>query len=171
MKSILNKKDGFTLLEALIALMLSSMIILLLSAGLLQMNKIKEVIISDSQLVSANSDVIEGDRQIEWHLFLNQLENYLEGTKLRYVREREMSVSEWDEDEGKNVVVYYRGGGNFARAKTNGYNRLLSGISHYTLARQEGLLLLDFTFLNGENYKGRIWIDSWAKEGEIQKEE
>jgi len=173
MKSILNKEDGFTLLEALIALMLSSMIILLLSGGLLQMDKIRDVIISDSQVVADASGTVEGDRQIEWHLFLNQLENHLDGTNPRDVAASEMSVEEWDEETQKYINVRYgvakTSTSNFIR-DNRGYNRMLSGISNYTLTRQGGLLLLDFTFQNGENYKGRIWIDSWAEEGVSEKE-
>jgi len=173
MKSILNKEQGFTLLEALIALMLSSMIILLLSGGLLQMDKIREVIISDAQLVADASGTVEGDRQIEWHLFLNQLENHLEGSTPHNVQANEMNVEEWDEKTQKYINVRYgvakTSNNNFIR-DNRGYNRILSGISNYTLTRQGGLLLLDFTFQNGENYKGRIWIDSWAEEGSIEKE-
>jgi len=174
MKSILDKENGFTLLEALIALMLSSTIILLLSGGLLQMDKIRGTIISDSQLAADASGTVEGDRQIEWHLFLNQLENYLEGSNPRYVQTSGMRVEEWDEERQRFVEVRYgvtqSSISNFMRSSSRGYNRMLSGISDYTLTKKDHLLLLDFTFKNGENYKGRIGIDSWAKEGATEKE-
>lgn len=173
MKSILNKKDGFTLLEALIALMLSSMIIILLAGGLVQMDSIRDVVISEAQSVSTSQTSVEGDRQMEWHLFLNQFENALKETRFISVVSSELTVDEWNEDAGDFVQVRYgvtkSSTSNFIR-DNKGYNRMLSGISQYTLERQGEFLLLDFTFKNGENYKGRIGIDSWAKEGAIEKE-
>lgn len=174
MKLNLTKEAGFTLLEALIALMLSSIIILLLSASITQAGSIQQILINDSEQNSNSSDIVRGDRQVEWHLFLNQLENYLEGTKNPYVPGLYFTVEEWDEERDRYTTIRYERRGaleNFTRSKMGGTNRMLTGINTLKFEQQGGWLLLDFQFKNGEEYRGRIWVDSWTKEEEEKYEE
>jgi competence protein ComGF len=169
MKLNLTREEGFTLLEALAALMVSSMIILLLSSGITQAESIREVIVNDSEQMGEDSDLVRGDRQIEWHLFLNQLENYLEDTRNPYVSRLYFTVEEWDERVGDYVTVRYERRGsleNFTRSKRGGNNRMLTGIVGLAFEQQDGWLLLDFQFRTGEKYLGRIWVDSWTEKSE-----
>lgn len=169
MKSNLTKEAGFTLLEALISLMLTSMIILLLSTSITQAGSIQEVLINDSEESGKNSDLVQGDRQIEWHLFLNQLENYLKGTKNPYVTRLYFTVEEWDEERDRYVTIRYERRGlleNFTRSKIGGTNRMLTGINNLEFEQQGGWLLLKFQFKTGEEYLGRVWVDSWIEEEE-----
>lgn len=167
MKLNLSNDDGFTLLEALISLMLTSVILLLLTAGITQADAMQEVLVNDSEEAFKESNKIRGDRQIEWHLFLIQLERYLEGTKEPYVKERYFTVKEWDEERNRYVTVRYERRGtieNLTRSKLNGTNRMLTGIQELEFKQQGSWLLLDFQFKNGETYTGRIWVESWTEE-------
>ncbi len=163
------RQAGFTLLEALIALLLSSLVLLLLASGILEASKIKEILVNDSQAEATQSHTVSGDRQLEWHLFLNQLETYLEGTKNPQVFKEQILLDEWEEETNRYVVTRYDQRGsrnNFVRSKSNGYNRMLTGIQTVHLKKEEGWLLLDFTFRNGENYQGKVWVNSWTEETE-----
>ena len=167
MKLNLTKQTGFTLLEALIALLISSLVMLLLSSGIIAAGKMKETLIHDSQSVTDRSHLVSGNRQIEWHLFLNQMEKYLEHTKNPQVFQEHILLEEWEEETNKYVDTRYDQRGsknNFIRSKNKGNNRMLTGIRTVRLKQKGGWLLLDFTFRNGENYQGKVWVYSWSEE-------
>lgn len=163
-----NSEAGFTLFEALIAIMLSSMILLFLCTSLQQLNQVNELLISDSQYVESASIKIRGSRQMEWHLFLNQLEGYLENTEFIRFDGRLLLVNEEDaEDQTISRVKYGRaqtGHQSFYRSKDNGHNAMLMDIQSFQLRVEEEYLHLSFVFQNGEKYTGRIWVKSWKKE-------
>lgn len=167
----LNKEDGFTLLETLIALMMTSAILLLLTGGLLQITTLNRQLIEDSQFQKDSADVVTGDRQIEWHLFLNQLEGYLQGTIHPEAVNRVLRVEEYDEGTGKWITVEYRqpftgSTRNIYQFKNTGNIRLLTGVESPAFQQDGGWLRLDFKFRNGERYTGRIWVESWLEENE-----
>ncbi|MDN6196303.1 MAG: ComGF family competence protein [Atopostipes suicloacalis] len=168
MKVNLNSNEsGFTLLESLIALIVSSFILLLLNAAILQLNKIKDFVIVDAQNLSSSPNKIHGSRQIEWHIFLAQLESYLKDTELITWNTQRITVQEKDEKKEWQDVRYGRalsGNKNFYRNNNNGYNEMLIGIQEFTINLSNNCLILSCTFQNGENYEGRIWIESWLEE-------
>lgn len=163
-----NDESGFTLLEALIALLLSSMIMLFLGTSILQLSKINELLITDAQTLATAKTRIKGNRQIEWHLFLNQLENYLENTQLISHTFDSLVVEENNlGNQGATLVKYScakTGNLNFCRSKNNGYHEMLTDIKRFNLTIDQQQLTLYFVFKNGEEYKGRMWIDSWNEE-------
>lgn len=162
-----SNESGFTLLEALIALMLSSVILLFLSAGLLQLTKFNELIVTGAQTMSIRETRVKGNRQIEWHLFLNQLEGYLEDSHLVSSTIDTLVVEEESGGDQPNTVKYGRaktGQRNFFRSNKSGYNALLTDVRSFHLKVDDQWLILNFLFQNGEEYKGRIWIESWKEE-------
>lgn len=164
-------ESGFTLLESLIALMLSSMIMLFLCTSIQQLNKLNELVIRDAQVVASAKSKVKGSRQIEWHLFLNQLEGYLEGTELVSFTSESLIVTEQKLDRGK--VKYERaktGNRGFYRSKNNGNDTMLTDIKRLYLEVDGQCLQLHFIFQNNEEYKGRIWVESWDTESELEKE-
>lgn len=175
MNTLLNSDEaGFTLLEALITLLLSSMIMLFLSTSILQVNKIHELIITHSQTLATSKTTVKGNRQIEWHLFLNQLEGYLENTQL--ISHTFDSFTVQEESQGNpqdNRIKYGRaktGYQNFCRSKSNGYNEMLTDIEKINVDIDQQWLILSFVFRNGEQYTGRMWVESWG-ERNLEKEE
>ena len=157
-----NNESGFTLLETLIVVMLSSIIMLFLSTSIHQLDKLNDFIVTEAQTIPSVKLKIKGNRQLEWHIFLNQLERYLENTTLVQSTTRSIVVKE------KNTEVRYErartGARNFCRRKNNGYDAMLSDIKRFYLEVEGQWLLLNFTFQNDQEYRGRIWVESWKKE-------
>lgn len=157
-----NNESGFTLLEALIAVMLSSLIMLFLCTGIRQLSTINELIVMEAQTVPSSKLRIKGNRQVEWHIFLNQFERFLENTTFVRATARSLVVKE------NNTEVEYRqartGTRNFCRSKHNGYDAMLTEIKQFHIEVEGQWLLLHFTFQNNQEYKGRIWVESWGKE-------
>lgn len=171
MKKNLKDELGFTLVEALISLVISASILMLLSAGILQSKIIKSKLIDESQniLEKEEGNLVVGNRQIEWHLFLNQLEHYLNGTINPQVGTYIVVVDELDIDTLNYVQVFYRKSGTnnsiFIRSKKNGYQPLLTRVHTLTFRLEEnGWLRIECIFRNKEVYVGRIWIKSWVEE-------
>lgn len=168
MKFILNDESGFTLLEALISLGITAVILLTFTAALNQIKSLNATMSSSAQSLAYDTDDIKGDRQIEWHIFLAQLETYLTDTKLLSFTSKEIVVNELNENgTAYERVRYHRtdtGARNFRRSKNNGHNALLTDIDTYRLDVNGGWLFLNFTFRNGESYTGRIWIETWQND-------
>lgn len=175
MKSNLNTEEGFTLLEALIALMLSSLIVVLLSGGILQIRKMNEVLVSDAQSLEESSIKVLNDRQMEFHLFLNQLELYLQETINPNVGKNFIELQEWDEPSKKYERVRYHipftNTRNFTRVKNGGNHRMLTEMKTISLNRSGGWLSIEVIFLNSEKYAGRIWVETWLEKEIENKEE
>lgn len=165
-----TSEAGFTLLESLIALMLSSVVLLLLTSILTHLNKVNELIIKDAQIVSSSESKVYGSRQIEWHIFLAQLESYLENTKLVEANTQEIIVKEKNIANGKGQNIRYgqsrTGYQNFYRRSNDGYHEMLTAIKRFELKVEGNCLELLFEFQNGEHYKGRMWIDGWQEKKE-----
>lgn len=171
MKVNLNTNEsGFTLLESLIALLVSSVILLFLHSTILQLRKMNELVIEDAQTVSSSASKVTGSRQIEWHLFLAQLEYYLEDTELLEYNSQELIVNEREKEENHLKRIVYgqalTGNQNFYRRNNNGYNEMLTDILSYQIKVLDDCLHLSFTFRNQEEYKGRIWVESWKEREE-----
>lgn len=171
MKATLNTNEsGFTLLESLISLMVSSIILLFLYSSITQLAQMNRLIIEESQSVSSAKNKITTSRQIEWHLFLTQLEHYLKGTELIEINSKEIIVNEKDKKNHQTQRIRYgqarTGNQNFYRSKNNGYNELLTEILDYKISRLDYWLVLSFTFRNQEKYEGRIWVESWREKEE-----
>lgn len=167
MKSTLNTNEsGFTLLESLVALMLSSIILLLLTATLSQLHQVKQQVIQEAQTLPTAESKIYGSRQIEWHLFLAQLENYLEGSRIVSHQSNEIIVLE--KLNGQEQTVRYglatSGNRNFYRRHNNGYNELLTNIKNIQISITENWMTILCTFQNDEQFEGRLWLNDWQAE-------
>lgn len=162
----LSKEEGFTFIEALVSLMVSSFVFLLLLGGIIQAQRIQTSV--KSSATQASSDLIVGKRQIEWHQFINQLAYYLEGTKNPQVTSKLMIVDEWDEKNQKWVAVTYKPPESsltkISQFKNNGNVTMLTGVRTRTFKKENAWLHVNVTFLNDETFSGRIWVESWAEE-------
>lgn len=170
----LKNESGFTLLEAMIALMITASILLLLMGSLLQADAINQAIISDAQYDQETKSSVIGDRQIEWHLFLNQMEHYLQGSVDPVVGKNYLEVREIDEETNHLSQVVYKQPDSGSRKtllqyKNNGKIRLLNDLEKVEFSKDGGWLTLNFKFKNKQFYTGRIWVESWIEEKEINK--
>jgi len=142
-------KDGFTLLEVLISLSVTSLCFLLLSISVIQ--------------IRALNDAVKTDKQAEWHLFLNQLEYYLIDSQFVSNSGTVLTVEELVEGNF-NTVQYQRSGTRFIRKLNGGNQPLLMNVHKVTIKDSEGSLLIEGIFEDGESYKARIWVSSWNEE-------
>jgi len=145
----IKDKDGFTLLEVLISLSVTSLCFLLLSIGVIQIREL--------------NNEIKMDKQAEWHLFLNQLEYYLIDSQFVSASERVLTVEELV-DGNVSTVEYQSSGTRFVRKLNKGYQPLLTDVQEVTIQDFEKYLLIKGTFNNGESYKAKIWTSSWNEE-------
>lgn len=147
----IKKEKGFTLLEVLVALSISTLCFLLLSIGITQTRTIREQ--------------VEEDKQIEWHLFLNQLEHYLEDSELVSVSRDSLTVKEPKKETGElETVSYVRPQTNrsvLIRRVNNGNQRLLSQVNWVRFSRSGEILEVEGYFQNGETYNARLRINNW----------
>lgn len=139
--------QGFTLVEILIALSVTSLTVLLFSAVL-------------TQLVTLRSQTND-DRQIEWHLFLNQLEYDMKDTVLRDVVSNRIRM--WEVHDGivQRDFVSYNLNTNkrYVRTRNNaGQQLMLMKIESMSLNRTGSKIEIRVTFQNGERYSGRIKV-------------
>lgn len=166
MKLNWNETLGFTLLEAIVSLLVSSFTLLLVIGSLNQIKVMNDSTMMQSQPAASVKEYVISDRQIEWHLFLNQLNNQLQNSKFIELSNNQLIILEWDEALKREVKVYYNqaktGKKNFRRSKNNGNHTLLTNLQKYKMTKNEGWLYLDFTFKNGQNYKAKLWIESWV---------
>lgn len=138
--------QGFTLLEVIVALSITSLCLLLLSSGINSLAKAQEG--------------IETDRQIDWHIFVNQFEYYLEGSELMAFEPGQLVVREEDQE----VVEYREINGNFIRRRKNGTQQMIMDIEQVALHRRGGSMTVTGIFPSGEVYEARIWVSSWHEE-------
>lgn len=175
MRLNLQNEEGFTLIEALLSLVITSFILLLITSGIMQTQVIKDEIIADSVMINHHHDTVSGDRQIEWHIFLNQLEYYLQGSKNPQAKSDLFIVDEWDEEENKFKEVSYK--------RTNTNRRVLfrseSGGTQYMLVgayrikfklEENGWLVVTNSFDGIKEYQGKIRVRSWIEEAEKVEE-
>lgn len=165
MKYFLKNDEGFTLVEALVSLTVSTFVLLLLMTGIQQAFLLKANLVGNSSSYTSNN--IVSNRQVEWHIFLNQLENYLRGSKNPQVVSRMILVEEWDEDEQEWFNVTYEPPesniSRISRFKKNGNMIMLTGVSHRTFKKEGGWLLIEVKFQNNEVFNGRVWVESWVR--------
>ena len=168
MRQITNNEEGFTLLEALISLLISTFSLFLITTTLLQASTLKETLVADTLYPYHNRVTITSDRQIEWHIFLNQLEMYLENTINPRVYNRRLVVDELNDEYRVYSEVSYQMPSNstrvFIRRLNNGYQPMLIGASEINLRREEeGWVVIENTFNGEDYYYGRIWVESWIE--------
>ena len=168
MRQITNNEEGFTLLEALISLLISTFSLFIITTTLLQASTLKETLVADTLYPYHNRVTITSDRQIEWHIFLNQLEMYLENTINPRVYNRRLVVDELNDEYGVYSEVSYQMPSNstrvFIRRLNNGYQPMLIGASEINLRREEeGWVIIENTFNGEDYYYGRIWVESWIE--------
>lgn len=171
MRLIFQNEEGFTLIEALLSLVITSFILLFITSGIMQTQVIKDEIISDSVMINHHHDTVSGDRQIEWHIFLNQLEYYLQGSKNPQAKSDLLIVDEWNEKENKfKEVSYKRSSTNrrvLFRSESGGTQYLLIGAHRINFKLEENDWLIVTNSFDGiKEYQGKIRVSSWREEAE-----
>ncbi|MER2110338.1 MAG: competence type IV pilus minor pilin ComGF [Desemzia incerta] len=143
---------GFTLIEAVAALFIFTLCLSLFSIAAKQLNAVQEMQVSD--------------RQLEWHLFLNQFEFDLKENQLKEVKSEKVtfnqSIPKTDQVE---VVSYERRLQKLLRKVGNeGYQPMLMELRTLSFQLDQTFLIIKVEFLNGETYQSQINLKGHIKE-------
>jgi len=139
----LSKNSGFTLLESLVALLMLSGILLLLSGLIQHAHKMEQS--------------LSGYHQLEWEVFLLQLDQEMEDVHYLSSTSHEIN-GEVANAEGKLVpIVIKKSNQRIVKSQSNGYQPLLTGVKQFVC--QENNYGVDFvvTFTDGKQKEG-TWI-------------
>lgn len=138
----LRSTKGFTFLEMLVALAIISLSFLLISIG-----------VKNIQALHLHQ---YEDKQLEWHLFLNQWKAYLKEEDFKaiyptYLESEIDGVKVLYEQPRTNSTV-------FIRRKSGGNQRLLSGIEDLSIKKASSHHLIQVDFQTGERYEAFVPI-------------
>lgn len=135
--------SGFTLIESLLALFTSSFVLLL-------------VTMTFQMLTKSENAISNGTNNIEWHIFLNQTEYDTQNKKLTKTLPYEIY---FEEKETLDTITYTQNGTKIRWQRNKaGYVPVLNKVQQVKFINEESELLIDVTFTNGQNLKGRVPI-------------
>lgn len=142
-----NNYRAFTLLECMVALSVLSLIFLMLSG-----------VFTQSQEISRR---VQGRQELEWHVFLVQLENQLTLGTFQSVRRGELVFNRTKLDEDKEVTFSIK---RSEKTKTvylsdnGGVEPMLTQVTDLAFQREGDVILFTVTFTNGEEKIGQWTI-------------
>lgn len=146
-----KKTDGFTLIEAMVALAITSLVLLALSLGVTYFNKIHQE--------------VQVDRQMDWHLFVNQMEFYVENSELIEIDSEHLLVTELDPNTGASYNAEYRMvNRNFIKRVHGGTQQMLMDVKRVHFTSLESSIFITGEFYSGEVYQVRLKVESWYDE-------
>lgn len=108
------------------------------------------------------------DRQLEWHLFLNQFEYDIKDLVFKDATSNKVRFDERDTSSNvKRIIVYQKDMKKTNLIKTTesgGYQPLLMKVSKVTFIKKGDFLIIQVVFLNKESYKAQIKITQQNEE-------
>ena len=135
----MRKNSGFTLLESLVALLMLSGILLLLSGLIQHAHKMEQS--------------LSGYHQLEWEIYLLQLETEMEGLHYKQTSSREI----WAENDEKKKIVIKNSNDKIIKSQSDGYQPLLTGVSRFVCQEKNHGVDFVVTFKDGKQKEG-TWI-------------
>lgn len=153
LKSFLfNRPDldqkGFTLIEALAALFILVLCISLLSFATMQYKTIRKQTFEE--------------RQLEWHMFLNQFEYNIEGLVFVSAKPSELQFKLLDEKGQFKEMIYYERHFEVLRRRTGsgGHQPMLMKVKSINFIQNNSFIEITVTFLNQETYHAQLSIEN-----------
>lgn len=142
----LRNERGFTLLEVIIALAVTAGSVLLFSLALTQIGHAR--------------DKVNDDRQIEWHLFLNQLEYDLRDKTFIDSQPNRFRMQGHNETTGALETYTYSFYKDLIRRSVNGmgHQPMLMRARSFTVDQSGEQLKLNVVFDNEEAYTARLKV-------------
>ncbi|GAA2910199.1 competence type IV pilus minor pilin ComGF [Enterococcus pseudoavium] len=135
----MKENSGFTLLESMVALIMLSGVLLLL-AGLIQhANKIEQS--------------LKGYHQLEWEIYLLQLDNEL--AELPYIETSGNEIICKTDAEESVFIQQFKD--KIIKRQSGGYQPLLTGVKKFVCQEENQGVDFSVTFTDGKQKKG-TWI-------------
>lgn len=146
--SKLNKNAGFTLLEAVVALFVVSLICL-----------------SFSWLVAIGQKLTTKDQlthELAWHVFLIQLENAAEKWEFQQVAENRLYFIDRLDGDKEIIIEHYRH--QIKKAKNRGYEPLLFNVQEMQVQQTEKGVEMEVVFNDNREYQA--YFSRWQAKTE-----
>jgi competence protein ComGF len=157
----MNEK-GFTLLETLFALFVTSLTVLLLSQAA-----------TSAQQISA---AYQSHAQLDWHIFLNQIEYDFEKSKNFKIDKKfnnnRIIYDRWYEEEKRyktnSIEFYTNNGESMLRQRVNnkGHQPILMNVNSFHVSFEEDIeeIIIKITFESGESYEAYLTTQATFEE-------
>ncbi|OJF94304.1 competence type IV pilus minor pilin ComGF [Alkalibacterium sp. 20] len=144
---IKREEQGFSLLEVIITLSIVSSCVLLFSFAISQ--------------IGATRAAVKDDRQIEWHLFINQLEFELTGSEDVRTSRDKLTFERFDVEEQLVKSISYERYYKIIRRQvgSKGHQPILLEVSSINFSLVEQTLEIDVVFNNGETYSAKFRVN------------
>lgn len=106
------------------------------------------------------------DRQLEWHLFLNQFEFDLKENQLKEVKTEKIAFDQPVPKTDKVEIVSYekRLQKLLRKVGAEGYQPMLMELKKISFHLKKQFLTIDVEFLNGESFRSQIDLTDHMKE-------
>lgn len=139
-----RNRRAFTLVESLFALMINSLVILLV--GMIFQTILK-----------TESFMVNQKQNIEWHIFLNQIENDVVDKKITKVLSYEVAL---EEDLTKDKITYTLSAAKIRWLRNGtGYVPMLNKVMDVKFTEIENGLSIKSHFKNGQILRGSIAVE------------
>ena len=144
--------EGFTLLEAILALLVFALCFSLFSMTVKQVQSIR--------------NAQQSDRQLEWHLFLNQFEYDLKENQLKEVTKEVVVFKQPNVTTGGTDNVSYKRNLQKLIRQVNsvGYQPMLMKLRKLNFNLKGNFLVIQVEFMNGETYQSQINLQNHIEE-------
>ncbi|MFO8068432.1 MAG: competence type IV pilus minor pilin ComGF, partial [Alkalibacterium sp.] len=142
-----KQEQGFSLLEVIITLSIISSCVLLFSLAISQ--------------IGSTRAAVKDDRQIEWHLFVNQLEFELTGSAGVRTSRDKLVFEKFDVEDQKMKTISYERYYKIIRRQvgSKGHQPILLEVSSIAFSIFEQTLAIDVVFSNGETYSAQFRVN------------
>ena len=151
-KTIKNRDQGFSLLEVVITLSIVSSCVLFFSFAIVQ--------------IGSTRAAVKDDRQIEWHLFVNQLAYELaESDEVSAGRER-LTLKKVNAKTQREEIVTYERYLRLIRRQVDarGHQPILLEVSSVHFSLNEQVLTIRVVFTNNESYSASLKVNEKGRE-------
>lgn len=139
----MKNNGGFTLIESMVSLFVYAIIFLLLHG-----------IFQSLQYFNQN---FHADKNTEWHLYLNQLENHTEDYVLT---QRSRSNLRFQHKEDKNEIFFRLEQGEIRRpTPSGGYFPVLTRVRDVIYSDGEDGVHIEVQFVNGQTMRGFVSVE------------
>ena len=134
-----NKWSGFTLIESIVGLAVVSLMVILLN-----------------MLIKVETKTIESIQQkseMNWHVFLSQLEYNSNDWKFKEVKQNRLYFVEKSDKGNEVVIVIEKYANQLKERKNGGYNPLLMGVEACNFSKADYGVIIDVTMEDGKKFK------------------
>ncbi|SFH78658.1 competence type IV pilus minor pilin ComGF [Pisciglobus halotolerans] len=159
-KSISDKEKGFTLIEAVFALLILILSLSLVSTAVQQLDLIHQQMVKNNQL--------------EWHLFLNQFEYEASRTIFQTTDGKKAEFKKYNEESKKlETISYFKMKDKevlIRQVDGKGYQPMLLNVQQLSYTVKNRILYLSVDFNNQEHYKGLVRLKIAEQPQEAENE-